>query len=63
LVHPKSYEYDSNHFGILGPANWTDEVPKKIEHALADMERFFELFANLNEHTRAAAEFFDRNFT
>jgi hypothetical protein len=56
LVHPKSREFRVDR---MDSANWPDELPKTVESAVTDMERFFELFAGLNEHTKATSQFFD----
>ncbi len=56
LVHPKSREFKIDR---VSPANWADEAPKIVEHTVGEMERFFVLFAAINENTKSAVQFFE----
>lgn len=55
LVHPKSREFKIER---VPSDSWADNAPKVVEQTATDMEKFFTLFAAINENTKAAVEFF-----
>jgi len=58
LVHPKAHEYSDCATNHLERGDWPDRLPEMVKMAIDDMELFFERFAAISGHSRAAVEFF-----